>query len=597
MKKDKMSGNIKLARLCSLLIVLLIVQFAYSKVALAQPDIWVSAYYAGWMQGCSQTENGGYLNPEDIDFSALTHIIHFAIKPNADGSLDYVEDCIFPQNSEALVDAAHVAGKKVLISLGGWLSEAAFLGATNDTNRTKFINNLINFMTNRGYDGIDIDWEPLSSSSGLQYSTFITELKDALNRESPPLVLTAAVKSQSHLFAQLQDKFEQINIMTYNLSGPWSGWITWHNAAIYDGGYIFPSTGNPVPSTNGLVDQYINAGVEASKLGIGIAFFGHVWSGGTGTPTGGVTAPGQSWITAPDVQSYIPYHELMDNYFQPQFYRWDSVAQAPYLSIDSIGSTYDKFISYDDETSCVEKIRYVKDKGLGGIMVFELGGGWRPAEPLPDSLLQSIKDATGGMPVVDPPLPDQPVLVSPPNNARAIPTNPVLTWNPSPQASSYSLQVSSDAVFASLVINASGIQGTSFSANGLSPNTRYYLRVRAQNSTGSSEWSMVWNFSTETVCITVIDNFTGYPSGRGIVLTWRTISECNTKGFEIERRSSVSTSWVYVGSVSGAGTSSVIRTYSFYDKKVRNKGTYLYRIKQVNLSGTYTYSQEITVAK
>jgi chitinase len=576
---------------------LLIIQFAYSKPALAQPDIWVSAYYAGWMQGCSQTDTGGYLNPEDIDFSAVTHIIHFAIKPNADGTIDYVEDCIFPQNSETLVDVAHAAGKKVLISLGGWLSESAFLGATNDINRTKFINNLVNFMTNRGYDGIDIDWEPLSSSSVSQYATFITELKGALTSKNPPLVLTAAVRSQPLLFAQLQDEFDQINIMTYNLSGPWSGWITWHNAAIYDAGYIFPTTGKPVPSANGLVDQYINAGVDASKLGIGIAFFGHVWSGGTGTPTGGVTAPGQSWVVAPDVQSYVPYHEIMDTYYQPQYYRWDSAAQASYLSIDSLGSTNDKFISYDDETSCVEKIQYVKEKGLGGIMVFELGGGWRPAEPLPDSLLQSIKYATGGTPVEVPQLPDQPVLALPVNNATEMPTDPVLTWNVSPQADFYSLQVASDTAFASLVINASGLQGTSFSANGLSPDTRYYWRVRAQNNAGSSEWSTVWNFSTKTICSTVIDDFTGYPSGRGVMLTWRTISECDTKGFEIERRSAASAYWSYIGSVSGAGTSSVIRTYSFYDKRARKTGTYLYRLKQVNLDRTYTYSQEITVAK
>ena len=81
------------------------------------------------------------------------------------------------------------------------------------------------------------------------------------------------------------------------------------------------------------------------------------------------------------------------------------------------------------------------------------------------------------------------------------------------------------------------------------------------------------------------------------MLAWRTISECNTKSFEIERRSAASASWSFIGSVSGAGTSSVIRTYSFYDKKVRSSGTYLYRMKQVNLDGTYTYSQEITVAK
>jgi chitinase len=568
-------------------------QLMIAPPALALSDIWVSAYYAGWMQGCGYK---GHLSPEQIDYSAVTHILHFSLLPGPEGSVDKGMNCIYPENSSALLNTAHAANKKVLISVGGWDTETGFLEATNDGNRQRFITNLVNFLAERGYDGIDVDWEPLSSSSAAQYAAFITELRAALDSITPRPLLTAAVLWEPMIIASVQDKLDQINIMTYEISGPWPGWITWHNAPLYDGGYWFESTGKPVPSADGLVRDFLSAGINPNKLGIGIEFYGAVWSGGSGTPTGGATAPGQSWTVSPSVE-VIPYFTIMDQYHQLQYYRWDSAAQAPYLSIDFIGSTYDKFISYDDETSCVEKIQYVKNKGLGGIMVFELGGGWRPAAPLPDSLLQSIKDAAGGTPVVVPQLPDQPVLVSPLNNATEIPTDPAMMWNVSPQADSYSFQVSSDPLFASLVVNASGMQGTSFSANGLSPNTRYYWRVLAQNSAGSSEWSMVWNFTTKTVCSTVIGDFAGYPRGRGIVLKWSTISECNTKRFEIERRSAASASWSFIGSVNGASTSSVIRTYSFYDKKVQSSGTYLYRMKQVNLDGIYTYSQEITVAK
>jgi chitinase len=593
MKKDEMSGSIKFVRWCSLLILLLIIQLAYSKHVLAQQDVWVSAYYAGWMQGCSNTNSGGYLNPEDIDFSAVTHIIHFAIKPNADGSIDFVEDCIFPQNSESLVDAAHSAGKKVLISLGGWQSESAFLGATNNANRTQFINNLVNFITSRGYDGIDIDWEPLSSSSVSQYHTFITELRGELNSIDQPLLLTAAVKSQSPLFAQLQDKFDQINIMTYNLSGPWSGWITWHNAAIYDGGYIFSSTGKPVPSANGLVDQYIEAGVMANKLGIGIAFFGHVWSGGTGTPTGGVTAPGQSWVTAPSVEGYVPYYEIMDTYYQPQRYRWDNAALAAYLSIDNIGSSNDKFISYDDETTCYEKIKYVRNKGMGGLIIFELGGGWRPGAPVPDNLLQAVKSEAWGSPNS---VPQPPVLNYPSNGAAGIPANTTLRWNASTGAESYTLQVSTSLTFSTFILNQSGIVSASYSLNGLSANTTYYWRVSATNASGTSEWSSVGSFTTAP-SVTVIVNFAGKPVSAGVQLSWQTISEYNNKGFNIERRYSTSTHWSRIGSVAGAGTSSTTKNYSFVDKKARTGKKYVYRLKQINTDGTNTYSQEVTVQK
>lgn len=361
------------------------------KETVSPRGFWVSAYYAGWMQGC---KTSGHLSPREIDYSALTHIFHFAVVPNSNGSIDYSTKCISPENSYNLVTEAHFAGKKVLISVGGWLTEPLFLDATNDINRAKFITNLINFMISRGYDGIDIDWEPISSSSMSQYSKFIIELKDALNKITPRPLLTAAVKKQPSLFAELQDKFDQINIMAYALSGPRPGWITWHNAPIYDGGYRFPISGASVPSANGLVKDFIEAGVEKNKLGIGIAFFGYVWSGGEGTPTDGVTAPGQRWTVAPSARE-IPYYEIMNNYYRPENYRWDTMAKAAFLSIDNEGAVDDKFISYDDETSCKEKIQYAREKGLGGIMIFELGGGWRPEASVPDGLLKTVKEAVG----------------------------------------------------------------------------------------------------------------------------------------------------------------------------------------------------------
>lgn len=585
-------GDVKFERGIFLLVLLYVIHLMSCKQACAQPDIWVSAYYAGWMQGCS-SPGDGYLNAEEVDYAAVTHIIHFAIKPNSDGSIDSTEDCIFSQNSAALVQSAHAAGRKVLISIGGWLSESAFLDATNSTNGTKFITNLIDFMSSRGYDGIDVDWEPLSLSSASQYSTFVTELRNAMNSVNPSLLLTSAVKSQPSLFAALQDKFDQINIMTYNLSGPWSGWITWHNAPIYDGGYTFSSTGAPVPSANGLVDKYIEAGVQVSKLGIGVDFYGHVWSGGSGTPTGGVTAPGQTWATAPSVQGDVPYYEIMEKYYQSQNYRWDSAAVASYLSIDNIGSSNDKFISYDDEAACSEKVKYVRNKGMGGLIIFELGGGWRPGAPVPDNLLQAVKNAAWG---TSNSVPQAPVLSYPSYGVTGISVNTTLKWNASTGADSYALQVSTSPSFSNFIVNQSGITSTSYSLNGLSANTTYYWRVSATNVSGTSEWSSVGSFTTAP-SVTVVANFTGKLIPTGVLLSWQTISEYNNKGFDIERRDAASPIWAKTGFVAGAGTSSSTKNYSFVDKRVRKGKKYVYRLKQINTDGTNTYSQEVTVQK
>jgi chitinase len=352
----------------------------------AQAGVWNSAYYAGWMQS--------YLPAQGVDFTAMTHVIHFAVVPKADGSLDSDVNVVTLANSTDVVTRAHAAGVKVLISLGGEGSASGFQGATSAANRARFVTNIVNFVISRKYDGVDLDWEPLNASDAGLFTNLVTDLRAALNVITPRPLLTAAVASQPALFASLQSKFDQINLMTYSLSGPYPGWVTWFNSPIYDGGYKFASTGQLVPSMDGMVSNFLANGVAASKLGIGISFYGYVWSGGAGTSTGGAALPRQSWTTAPTATE-VTYSAIMSNYYQAQLYFWDTNAQSAYLSIDQSGSANDKFISYDDETACRAKVAYADRRGLGGFIIWELGGGYRADLPAGqrDLLLQSVKES------------------------------------------------------------------------------------------------------------------------------------------------------------------------------------------------------------
>jgi hypothetical protein len=86
--------------------------------------------------------------------------------------------------------------------------------------------------------------------------------------------------------------------------------------------------------------------------------------------------------------------------------------------------------------------------------------------------------------------------ISPVNDRSGI-TQPVkFTWNPSSDADSYRLQISSDSTFASATIDTTGITDTSISITGLSNLTTYYWRVNATNVEGTSPWSNIWSFRT-----------------------------------------------------------------------------------------------------
>jgi hypothetical protein len=78
-----------------------------------------------------------------------------------------------------------------------------------------------------------------------------------------------------------------------------------------------------------------------------------------------------------------------------------------------------------------------------------------------------------------------------------------------------------------------------------------------------------------------------------VVLNWTTGTEINNLMFEVER-SVGNNEFVRVGYVNGQGTTSEPQAYSFTDAAVSN-GTYFYRLKQIDFSGMYEYSNVIEV--
>jgi chitinase len=334
-----------------------------------------------------------HLRPENIDYTAMTHLIHFSMGPNPDGTVNIEVNGLTAENSAAVIRSARAAGVKVLVCVGGWNSEQGFSRATAPANRERFINSLLDVVRTRGYDGVDLDWEPLSRQYVDQYASFIEEMRVAMRNLNPELLLTVACNSSPEMYARVAPLLDQINLMTYDYAGAWPGWFTWHNAAIYDGGARFTSNGAAPPSVHAEVEEFVAAGVPRSKIGIGIDFYGYVWNGGTGTRTGGVTAPRQDWKSPPWVKDNVPYYQIMSTHYKPDVYRWDSTAQAAYLSIDMPGSESDRFVSYDDETACRKKMEYVRQQKLGGVIIWELGGGWQPGASQPDRLLKAVGEA------------------------------------------------------------------------------------------------------------------------------------------------------------------------------------------------------------
>ncbi|RIK81671.1 hypothetical protein DCC62_01660 [candidate division KSB1 bacterium] len=79
----------------------------------------------------------------------------------------------------------------------------------------------------------------------------------------------------------------------------------------------------------------------------------------------------------------------------------------------------------------------------------------------------------------------------------------------------------------------------------------------------------------------------------GVTLSWQTISETNNYGFEVQR-SQNRRGFDKIGFVKGQGTTTQACSYSFIDRPVRH-GKYAYRLKQIDTTGSHTFSQTVEI--
>jgi hypothetical protein len=119
----------------------------------------------------------------------------------------------------------------------------------------------------------------------------------------------------------------------------------------------------------------------------------------------------------------------------------------------------------------------------------------------------------GATPPTPPAPAEGPVLSWPADGVADVPLAPSLTWNSVSGASSYTLQVATDAAFATLKVNQTGITANSFDAPGLANGTKYYWRVNYSGSAGTSAWSAAKTFTTVAAP-------TPPPAAAGPVLWW-----------------------------------------------------------------------------
>ncbi len=86
-----------------------------------------------------------------------------------------------------------------------------------------------------------------------------------------------------------------------------------------------------------------------------------------------------------------------------------------------------------------------------------------------------------------------------------------------------------------------------------------------------------------------------------VVLNWETATEVNNYGFNVERKyitqiaSNLSDTWAKIGFIEGNGNSNSPKYYSYTDNAIEASGKYLYRLKQIDIDGSFEYSDVVEV--
>jgi chitinase len=288
---------------------------------------------------------------------------------------------------------------KTLISVGGWTLSGPFSDvALTEAARTKFAKSAVAFMTKYGFDGIDIDWE-YPVGGGLEgnktrpadkenYTLLLTALRKELDTrgeaDKKHYLLTIAAPAGPKTYANLElakiaKVIDWLNLMTYDFHGGWSP-LTNFNAALY------PSKDDPTAdetvrkqfNVDAAVKGYLDAGVPAEKIVVGVPFYGRGWGGVKNVNDGlyqphSPAAPMGTWEAG-----VWDYKDLAANHVGKMKRHWHDQAKVPWLFDEKKGVT----ISYDDPQSLKIKAEYVKEKKLGGVMIWELSADDKEASLL-----------------------------------------------------------------------------------------------------------------------------------------------------------------------------------------------------------------------
>lgn len=348
----------------------------------------VIAYIAGWKE----------IDVEKIPADKFTHI-NYAFANVVDGVIGSGSGLV-TRDSINIIKLQSLKTKnpnlKILVSVGGWTWSKGFSDAVlTKESRTKLTQSGINFLIKHQLDGLDFDWEypALQGDNNVvraeDKENFVSMLEsfrngfDSLSKLTGKYYLSSIASGGFRKYLEVNDlraaskHLDLVNIMSYDLFGPGDD-ITGHHANLYPGNPETMPFAKRNRSVETAVKEHLEYGVSAEKLVLGIPFYGKRWKN-VSEINNGLNQPAE-WDR---VLSHFQIQELQKNRHYIEY--WDNVSQNSFL----YSSSKKEWITYESPNSIQKKIIYMNQKGLAGIMFWELSED--PSHELLNTINQYIK--------------------------------------------------------------------------------------------------------------------------------------------------------------------------------------------------------------
>lgn len=219
----------------------------------------------------------------------------------------------------------------------------------NETAKAQLIEELANQITERGFEGVDIDFEYILAEDRIPFATFVSEVRTAINALGYPVSVALAPKTSDTQTGLLYEGKD------YALLGEAADYVL---LMTYEWGYTFGPAMAVAPLNKVReVVEYALTKIPAEKINLGIPNYGYDWT----LPFVRGTSKAQNIGNVEAVQIAIA---------QGAEIKFDPVAQSPFFTYVQNGLTHE--VWFEDVRSIHGKFGLVQEYGLRGMSYWQI---------------------------------------------------------------------------------------------------------------------------------------------------------------------------------------------------------------------------------